>query len=95
MTTYKVDDQIRVLVGFPDGHIEVEVDLPFPLSMFVATAKRTLSAEAVLRLIPMIREAMHSTGRAKCDCGHTGNEHTFTLTCGADCVCWKKIDVMA
>ncbi len=56
--TYQIDERTKLRVGYPDGHIEVDVDLPFPLSVIQSVATRTLSAEAVLRAVPAIYHAL-------------------------------------
>lgn len=56
--TYTIDERTRARVGYPDGHVEVDVDLPFPLSAIKKTATRHLSIDAVLRAFPAINHAM-------------------------------------
>lgn len=55
--TYIIDERTRVRVGYPDGSIEVDVDLPKPLNLIMKTATRRLSAQAVLNSIPAVRHA--------------------------------------
>lgn len=56
--TYAIDERTRARVGYPDGHLEIEVDLPFPLSVVQKTATRSLSAEAIRATVPAIRHAL-------------------------------------
>lgn len=58
IATYKIDGRTSVRVGYPDGHIEVDVGLPFPLSVIQSIATRTLSPKAVLRSLPAIQHAL-------------------------------------
>jgi len=58
ITTYRIDERTTVRVGYPDGHIEVDVGLPFPLSVVQSIATRSLSPEAVLRSVPAIEHAL-------------------------------------
>ncbi len=62
ITTYQIDEGILVRVGYPDGHIEVDVDLPFPLSAIQSVATRSLPPEAVLRSVPAIQHALDAAG---------------------------------
>ena len=62
ITTYQIDERTLVRVGYPDGHIEVDVDLPFPLSAIQSVATRSLSAEAVLKAVPAIQHALEVAG---------------------------------
>lgn len=66
--TYAIDERTRARVGYPDGHIEVEVDLPFPLSVVQKTATRSLSAESVVSAVPAIRHALKAIPKARPAC---------------------------
>ena len=56
--TYEIDERTKARVGYLDGHIEIDVELPFPLSVVQRVATRSLSPEAVLRSIPAIQHAL-------------------------------------
>jgi len=56
--TYAIDERTRARVGYLDGHVEVEVDLPFPLSAVQKTATRLLPASAVEAMVPALQHAL-------------------------------------
>lgn len=55
---YVIDDRTRARVGYEDGHVEIDVDLPFPLSVIKTTATRILSPEAILAALPAVADAL-------------------------------------
>lgn len=58
ITAYEIDERTRVQIGYLDGHIEIDVDLPFPLSVIQSVATRSLSPEAVLRSVTAVNHAL-------------------------------------
>lgn len=65
IVVYQIDERTKVRVGYPDGHIEVDVELPAPLSWVQSVATRSLSPEAVLKSLPAIRHAVEVARKQK------------------------------
>jgi UDP-galactopyranose mutase len=55
-TPYEVrfSEKIRAKYGFKDGHVELEVELPFPLS----TIKKTYTEKFTVKEVKQLREAV-------------------------------------
>lgn len=54
---FDLSEKVRGFYGFKDGHVELEVELPFPLSTVKKTFRQSFSAEELAKLKEGVEKA--------------------------------------
>lgn len=55
--TFRIDDRVVARVGYEDGRVELDIDVPPPLSVLKSKITYVLTAEGIRRSVPAVLAA--------------------------------------